>query len=84
MVEPESAGTSDDPQTLSYVYPREQDHPYSLVDPRNQFVQYNYRNEKNNKVAPHFRSSYTRNFNEKNSIIGTSPKKSKSRSPKKD
>lgn len=53
------------------MYPTETDHPYSLKDPRNLYVQYDnkYKQEYLNKVKLHFNTSYAQNFNKKNTVL---------------
>ena len=41
------------------VYQTEKDHPFSSRDPRNQFVQNNYKYESMNKVSPFYKTIYT-------------------------
>ena len=61
----------DDPALHSYTYRLETDHPYSINDPRNQYVQHNYRYRADelNKVKPHFHTTYQRSYSPNNSIL---------------
>ena len=48
----------------------ETDHPYSIDDPRNQYVQNNYRarEPEYNRVKPHYASDYRKEFSPANSV----------------
>ena len=74
----ESSQTSDGP-THQFNHPLETDHTYSIDDPRNQYVQNNYRarEPEYNRVKPHYASDYRREFSPANSVN----RKFRSRSP---
>ena len=52
------------------VYAKETDHPYSMKDPRNQFVNFNlkYKDANLNKVKTHYKTTYNRSYSPKRSI----------------
>lgn len=50
------------------VFPKEEDHPYKNKDPRNQFVQNNYKYYDLNRVNPHFKTIYMKSFSPKRRV----------------
>ena len=47
------------------VYEKEEDHPFKQWDPRNLYVQHNYKFADDNLVEPYFTTCYNFNYKEK-------------------
>ena len=71
--EPETPGVTEDSSVMDErqmftVFPKEEDHPYKRRDPRNQFVQNNYKDYELNRVNPHFKTVYMKSYSPKRRI----------------
>ena len=54
-----------DTRTHFVVFETEKDHPLSKRDPRNLWVQHNYKLADCNKVNPHFKTEYRKAYSPK-------------------